>query len=567
MNQWFIHICSHHQHRGAIDTLLCMPACLSLQDLSLASLALRSPLAEDSGALSDFVDSYYVLPAHVRGLVWQFLSALAGGPLHDKPPALLERLAAAQPLPGDLFGDSFVSDECAFFEDEFGGEYDSQGAFEVDFGRAAPLVTDAVLMTSVPTHDDRGLGAAVRLHLAGCLQVTGSGLLASVSPSLTALDLSGCGGVSEDDLLCVLRACPHVRDLNLLQWYTLGTSTVESISELVPRLRGFALSGAWNLAQVPRLFPWLFSISVPRVDGVNNEFLEEIGQHCKAMLTIDIKDAWEADDDGLRFLKALPALEKIDFSGCSHFSPAALSQAFEPGFTNLLSLDLSGTLVSDEALVICFDVSVQLERLCLAHTASLTSAALDAAAARLNDLIELELPWSRALKDPESVCNVVRANPHLAILDIGGCRQLGDDHLEIIAACSPHLHALSIGGCRKLTDDGVALSIAGLSELRLLRLAFCRQLSDRALDAIRGGCVHLEEITITGNPRISRRGIDDLKQSCPFITSIDDFGTALGRTVVRDSVPNRTTPEGQTSVRTPQVPSTRQMDSLRRLIE
>jgi hypothetical protein len=189
-----------------------------------------------------------------------------------------------------------------------------------------------------------------------------------------------------------------------------------------------------------------------------------------------------ADAELSRVVSSSPALRVIRLRGLHHLSDEGVASALGALRGPLDSLDLSGSLHVGDRAALCVAAAprlcgkLQLLQLddCAGVSASALAALAAASGARGGGLQAVSLRRTQARDD----CLLALASPHLQVLDVGGCRLIGDAGLRALALGAPNLRALCLDGCPGVTAAGLVSALRGCCPV-LTRLS-ARQLSSVA---------------------------------------------------------------------------------------
>jgi hypothetical protein len=199
-------------------------------------------------------------------------------------------------------------------------------------------------------------------------------------------------------------------------------------------------------------------------------------------LTSDIRDDELAN---LAPLKALTALESLDFPSCTQVTDAGLY--YVQSLTALRTLHLSGCKQVTDAGLYYLQPLTALQSLNLRDCTQFTGTGLGHLT-RHTALQALNLSW---------------------------CAQFTDAGLYYAKALTG-LHTINLGGCKQITDVGLQ-HLRALAGLRTLSLFRCELITDAGLQHLRW-LPGLQTLHLSGCPRVTSAGIADLKRALPNCT-------------------------------------------------
>lgn len=192
--------------------------------------------------------------------------------------------------------------------------------------------------------------------------------------------------------------------------------------------------------------------------------------------------------------QGVPNIESLNLSGCYNLTDVGLSHAFNADLPSLTELNLSlCKQLTDSSLGRVSQHAVNLEVLDLGGCCNLTNTALLLIAWGLKRLRRLELRSCWHVGDQgiahlagrgreTAATGGARSLEHLGLQD---CQRLTDEALRHVAAGLPALRSINLSFCVSITDQGLR-HLARMPELRDLNLRSCDNITD-------AGVAHLAE--------------------------------------------------------------------------
>uniref|UniRef100_A0A8C8U162 F-box and leucine-rich repeat protein 13 n=1 Tax=Peromyscus maniculatus bairdii TaxID=230844 RepID=A0A8C8U162_PERMB len=190
----------------------------------------------------------------------------------------------------------------------------------------------------------------------------------------------------------------------------------------------------------------------------------------------------------VRLSERCPNLHYLSLRNCEHLTDLAIECI--SGMLSLVSVDLSGTLISNESLNI-LSRHRKLRELSLSECANITDIGIRAYCKTSLFLEHLDISYCRQLSD-DIIKTVAIFCTHITSLNIAGCPKITDGGLETLSAKCHYLHILDISGCILLTDQILQDLQMGCKQLRILKMRFCRSISVAAAHRMSSVVQHQE---------------------------------------------------------------------------
>eukprot|EP00047_Mylnosiga_fluctuans_P018085 m.66787 g.66787 ORF g.66787 m.66787 type:complete len:437 (-) comp7423_c0_seq1:241-1551(-) len=311
--------------------------------------------------------------------------------------------------------------------------------------------------------------------------------LATRSPHLQHLRLSGCRLVNDRILHRLAEACPHVQSLDL------GFTSDVSVSMLLraltswSKLRDLCLedcSAATDdlFMKLPREFlEGLETINIACCP-IGDITLANIARSCPRLRAINIDHVPAVSSGGVAELARLlaPTLREVRLDGADLFDEVIFSLgAHCAGTLETLSISFCEQLTDA-----CLPALVRLTRLRtlrLRKTDGISESALHAAlcGAAFPHLQRLELVECVAVSD-EVLSLLVEGSPRLQIVVLAWCWHLSDAGLVRLASCR-ELVFVDLTGIKSVTDATIREMADNLGRLKVLILKQCNYVTDQLL--------------------------------------------------------------------------------------
>jgi hypothetical protein len=219
-------------------------------------------------------------------------------------------------------------------------------------------------------------------------------------PTLTSLNLMGCGGVTDKEVLA-LSNLPGFTDLNLFFCNNVTSEALRALSSLTA----------------------LTTLNLTGCDGVTAEVLRAVSSLTK-LNTLNLCSCHNVTTEGLRVLSSLTKLNTLNLRNCFNVSTEGLRAV--SSLKALTDLDLSwGPNVTDEVL---------------------------RAVSSLKALTTLDLSYCGNGVTAEGL-NAVSSLTALSTLSLSGCNGVTDEVLQTLS-CLTALSTLTLYGCDNATAPG-----------------------------------------------------------------------------------------------------------------
>ncbi|XP_013365969.1 PREDICTED: F-box/LRR-repeat protein 13 isoform X2 [Chinchilla lanigera] len=375
------------------------------------------------------------------------------------------------------------------------------------------------------------------LSLAYCRKFTDKGLqylnLGNGCHKLIYLDLSGCTQISVQGFRNIASSCTGIIYLTMNDMPTLTDNCVKALVEKCRSIASVVFIGSPHISDsafdalsacslrkirfegnkritdasfkfIVRNYPNINHIYMADCKGITDSSLKSLAP-LKQLTVLNLANCVRIGDTGLRQLVDGPSstrIRELNLSNCVHLSDITLVKLSERclnlnyltlrnceyltnqgieyivNLSSLISLDLSGTVISDEGLI-ALSKHKKLKELSLSECGNITDAGIEAFCKNSLILEQLDVSYCPQLSE-----NTVKALAiyctGLTSLSLAGCPQFTDSAIEMLSARCHYLHILDICGCVLLTDQTLRDLQRGCKQLRILKMQYCRQISTEA---------------------------------------------------------------------------------------
>ncbi|XP_057614534.1 dynein regulatory complex subunit 6 isoform X2 [Chionomys nivalis] len=200
------------------------------------------------------------------------------------------------------------------------------------------------------------------------------------------------------------------------------------------------------------------------------------------------------DNSIVRLSERCPNLHYLSLRNCDHLTDMAIE--FITSMLSLISIDLSGTLITNEGLS-TLSRHRRLRELSLSECINITDLGIRSYCRTSLHLEHLDVSFCTHLTD-EIIKTVAIFCTRITSLNIAGCPKITDVGLEALSAKCHYLHILDISGCVLLTDQILQDLQIGCKQLRILKMRYCRSISVAAAHRMSAVVQHQEYSS--GNP-------------------------------------------------------------------
>ncbi|XP_008591532.1 PREDICTED: F-box/LRR-repeat protein 13-like, partial [Galeopterus variegatus] len=179
------------------------------------------------------------------------------------------------------------------------------------------------------------------------------------------------------------------------------------------------------------------------------------------------------DSSIVKLSERCPNLNYLSLRNCEHFTDQGIE--YIVNIFSLISVDLSGTGISNEGLII-LSRHKKLKELSLSECDRITDFGIQAFCKSSLILEYLDVSYCPQLSD-EVIKALAIYCTNLTSLSIAGCPKITDLAMEMLSAKCHYLHILDISGCVLLTDQTLEDLQIGCRQLRILKMKYCRCIS------------------------------------------------------------------------------------------
>ncbi|XP_011363511.1 F-box/LRR-repeat protein 13 [Pteropus vampyrus] len=375
------------------------------------------------------------------------------------------------------------------------------------------------------------------LSLAYCRKFTDKGLqylnLGNGCHKLIYLDLSGCTQISVQGFKNIANSCTGIMHLTINDMPTLTDNCVKALVEKCPRITSIIFIGAPHISDctfkalstcnlrkirfegnkritdacfrfIDKRYPNISHIYMVDCKGITDGSLKSLAP-LKQLTVLNLANCVRIGDTGLKQFLDGPVstrIRELNLSNCINLGDASIVKLSERcpnlnylslrncehltdlgieyivNIPNLVSVDLSGTDISNEGLMI-LSRHRKLKDLSLSECYKITDIGIQAFCKGSLILEHLDVSYCQQLSN-EIIKALAIYCSNLTYLSIAGCPKITDSAMELLSAKCHYLHILDVSGCILLTDQTLENLQIGCKQLRILRMQYCRLISKEA---------------------------------------------------------------------------------------
>ncbi|XP_045049787.2 F-box and leucine-rich repeat protein 13 isoform X1 [Desmodus rotundus] len=310
----------------------------------------------------------------------------------------------------------------------------------IDFSTVKNMITDKYIVSTL----QRWRLNVLRLNFRGCLLRLRTLRSVSLCKNLQELNVSDCPTLTDESMRYISEGCSGVLYLNLS-----NTTITNRTMRLLPRIGDTGL----------KYF----------LDGPASTRIRELNlSNC-----IQLGDA-----SIVKLPECCPHLNYLSLRNCKHVTDGGIESIIN--IFSLISVDLSGTSISNEGLMI-LSRHKKLKELSLSECDKITNIGIQAFCKGSLILEHLDVSYCPQLSD-EFITALAIYCINLTSLNIAGCPKITDSAMEVLSAKCGYLHILDTSGCVLLTDQMLENLQIGCKQLRILKMQYCRHISKEAAE-------------------------------------------------------------------------------------
>lgn len=261
------------------------------------------------------------------------------------------------------------------------------------------------------------------------------------------------------------------------------------------------------------------------LSGITDVGLAKIGSFLSYLQFLDVSSCRKLTDKGLSAVaEGCPNLKSLHVGGCRYVTDALL-KALSIHCHNLEELGLQGcTSITDSGLAFLVDGCQKIKYLDFSKCSNVGDTGICgisktcAASLKILKLLDCYKLGDESMLSLAKYCN------NLEVLVIGGCRNLSDKSIKLLAAaCSVSLKTLRMDWCLNVSDSLVNYILSQCRGLEVLDIGCCDELTDAAFQGLgrEGFGLILKILKVSNCSKITVVGIGMLLGSCKTLEYLD----------------------------------------------
>ena len=254
---------------------------------------------------------------------------------------------------------------------------------------------------------------------------------------LETLVLSGAYRLTDEGIMKILKRAAELRTLRLPQCSRIEGNAVLHLPQLTPKLTSLDLSYCGGipretLSSALAKLDQLESLTLDGIVDVDDKLLEseQVISGIKNVEIISLRNTGVSDIGLRRLATGLPNLHSIALDYCSITSAGVIDLVdASPGLT---SVSLKKCRLVDDAAVVHLVKNCELQKLNLNGLSKITGVSIDAILrGRGKSIEELDLSWLRSLPQTALGC-LIESLPGLKVVKLFGCNQVDREFASMV---------------------------------------------------------------------------------------------------------------------------------------
>uniref|UniRef100_A0A5F9CC34 F-box and leucine rich repeat protein 13 n=1 Tax=Oryctolagus cuniculus TaxID=9986 RepID=A0A5F9CC34_RABIT len=350
------------------------------------------------------------------------------------------------------------------------------------------------------------------LSLAYCRKFTDKGLqylsLGNGCHKLICLDLSGCTQISVQGFKNIANSCSGIMHLTINDMPTLTDNCVKALVEKCPSITSVTFIGSPHISDCA--FKALTACNLRKIRFEGNKRITDacfkfIDKNYPNINHIYMSDCKGITDSSLKSLATLKQLTVLNLANCGRIGDMGIKHFLDgPVSQRLRELNLSNCVhLGDDSVLRLSERCPNLNYLSLRNCEHLTDQGIENIVNILS-LVSVDLSGTIISNEGLMVLSRHKKLKELSLSDCGKITDVGiqitDAAMEMLSAKCHYLHILDVSGCVLLTDQILADLRMGCRQLRSLKMLYCRLISREAAKKM-AAAVQRQEHSCNDPPR------------------------------------------------------------------
>ncbi|XP_073429739.1 F-box and leucine-rich repeat protein 13 [Dendrobates tinctorius] len=333
------------------------------------------------------------------------------------------------------------------------------------------------------------------------------------------LDLSGCTQISVDGFRYIADGCASLQHLKINDMFTLTDNCITTLLEKCQNIVSISLLGSPHLSDAAfKILAQGRKLVKIRIEGnsrITDGSIKAISRSSPNLNHIYIADCQKITDISLKNLASLKNIAVLNVADCIRISDPGVRQVVEgPSGNKIRELNLTNCLrVSDLSLLRIAQKCHNLNFLSLRYCENVTDSGIELLG-NMTSLISIDISGTSitdqglmalgAQSKIRELCvseclgvtdigiqKFCHQSKDLEVLDISHCLQVTNNTVKTIAFCCKMLTSINIAGCPKITDISIQYLSGGCRYLHIIDISGCIHLSDKAIKYLQKCCRQL----------------------------------------------------------------------------
>ncbi|XP_058192341.1 uncharacterized protein LOC131309753 [Rhododendron vialii] len=280
-----------------------------------------------------------------------------------------------------------------------------------------------------------------------------------------------------------------------------------------------------DLSFIANAFPCLRLLNLQNCKSITDTGMAAIGCGLSSLQFLDVSYCRKLTDKGLSAVaEGCCDLRSVHLSGCRSVTDAVL-RTFSKNCHNLEALGLQGcTNITDSGLILLVASCQKIKYLDVNKCSNVGDEGISSVSQACSySLKTLKLLDCYKIGD-ESVLSLAKFCKNLETLIIGGCRDVSDLSINLLAtACGQSLKNLRMNCCVNVSDSSLNCILSHCRNLEALDIGCCEEVTDAAFQGLGndGFELVLKVLKVSNCPKITVAGIGLLLDLCNSLEYLD----------------------------------------------
>jgi BTB/POZ domain/Leucine Rich repeat len=339
-------------------------------------------------------------------------------------------------------------------------------------------------------------------------------------PNLRTINLPDLMNINDNCLMILMSNCSHLEWLNLSKCYGITEAGfAEAFKKGKPFLKQLYLSSCLIkkgscLNTSNKLFTFLEVLDLSDCHELTEKGAISLICKLSHLRILNLSGCKKMTDKVVRFISnTCTNMRELNLSGCVKITDKNLTEVFY-NLRAINILNLNGCKhITDNP---CYIIAKQLPELSEVHLSqtNISDSGISSIVLGLNTLHTLDISKTNATG--ASVI-AISTKASLQSLNIAGCHEIRDEHIDQLAQTNRQLHSLNIDDCKLVTDVSMTTLITNCRYLTSLSMINCDKISKRTIELISRYTPELRVLNVTGCRPETCYAAGEIKQLMPHL--------------------------------------------------